>query len=157
MYFFFSSRRRHTRCALVTGVQTCALPIWRSARRPAVGPDIRLGRPRVDGADDADARFALRFPVGGPAQAHRMVRLDGRRRTRAKGRTQGTAARGARRGVRLFPETVDGKGEPAADPRPPVDDAPQRGDRSEEHTSELQSLMRISYAVFCLKKKTHTS
>src|SRR3546814_5783470 len=29
-----------------------------------------------------------------------------------------------------------------------------RGDRSEEHTSELQSLMRISYAVFCLKKKT---
>src|SRR3546814_10871188 len=36
---------------------------------------------------------------------------------------------------------------------------PRRGDgRSEEHTSELQSLMRISYAVFCLKKKktTHT-
>src|SRR3546814_6832636 len=27
--------------------------------------------------------------------------------------------------------------------------------RSEEHTSELQSLMRLSYAVFCLKKKTH--
>src|SRR3546814_6516994 len=31
------------------------------------------------------------------------------------------------------------------------------GARSEEHTSELQSLMRISYAVFCLQKKTHTS
>src|SRR3546814_6749503 len=30
----------------------------------------------------------------------------------------------------------------------------QLGRRSEEHTSELQSLMRISYAVFCLKKKT---
>src|SRR3546814_7428247 len=30
----------------------------------------------------------------------------------------------------------------------------RRDDRSEEHTSELQSLMRISYAVFCLKKKT---
>src|SRR3546814_18545629 len=30
------------------------------------------------------------------------------------------------------------------------------GVRSEEHTSELQSLMRISYAVFCLKKKTQT-
>src|SRR3546814_4676808 len=29
--------------------------------------------------------------------------------------------------------------------------------RSEEHTSELQSLMRISYAVFCLKKKTHSN
>src|SRR3546814_6046385 len=27
-FFFFSSRRRHTRCALVTGVQTCALPIF---------------------------------------------------------------------------------------------------------------------------------
>src|SRR3546814_8409787 len=35
-WFFFASRRRHTRCALVTGVQTCALPICRiedSARR----------------------------------------------------------------------------------------------------------------------------
>src|SRR3546814_9132007 len=32
-----------------------------------------------------------------------------------------------------------------------------RAYRSEEHTSELQSLMRISYAVFCLKKKTHQS
>src|SRR3546814_9001769 len=32
----------------------------------------------------------------------------------------------------------------------------RRLERSEEHTSELQSLMRISYAVFCLKKKTET-
>src|SRR3546814_10609703 len=31
--FFFSSRRRHTRCALVTGVQTCALPILRGGPR----------------------------------------------------------------------------------------------------------------------------
>src|SRR3546814_5572276 len=31
------------------------------------------------------------------------------------------------------------------------------GTRSEEHTSELQSLMRISYAVFCLKKKNNTA
>src|SRR3546814_5767723 len=31
----------------------------------------------------------------------------------------------------------------------------KEADRSEEHTSELQSLMRISYAVFCLKKKKH--
>src|SRR3546814_9724862 len=31
------------------------------------------------------------------------------------------------------------------------------GRRSEEHTSELQSLMRISYAVFCLKKKKNTT
>src|SRR3546814_7911683 len=33
------------------------------------------------------------------------------------------------------------------------DTAKARAERSEEHTSELQSLMRISYAVFCLKKK----
>src|SRR3546814_4017645 len=38
--FFFSSRRRHTRCALVTGVQTCALPIW------ALTPDLRNRQPR---------------------------------------------------------------------------------------------------------------
>src|SRR3546814_6211018 len=37
----------------------------------------------------------------------------------------------------------------------PVDDLLVEHVRSEEHTSELQSLMRISYAVFCLKKKTH--
>src|SRR3546814_9197520 len=37
-----------------------------------------------------------------------------------------------------------------------VELAQQRDGRSEEHTSELQSLMRISYAVFCLKKKKKT-
>src|SRR3546814_3889166 len=35
----------------------------------------------------------------------------------------------------------------------PHEDAQAQASRSEEHTSELQSLMRISYAVFCLKKK----
>src|SRR3546814_10706392 len=39
---------------------------------------------------------------------------------------------------------------------PPGTVGAQRLFRSEEHTSELQSLMRISYAVFCLKKKIHT-
>src|SRR3546814_10377822 len=47
---------------------------------------------------------------------------------------------------------------PAADDK--VDRGPERAldpveERSEEHPSELQSLMRISYAVFCLKKKKH--
>src|SRR3546814_9501528 len=37
------------------------------------------------------------------------------------------------------------------------DGLPVRQHRSEEHTSELQSLMRISYAVFCLKKKNKTN
>src|SRR3546814_10085131 len=36
--FFFSSRRRHTRCALVTGVQTCALPISRRVLAPPILP-----------------------------------------------------------------------------------------------------------------------
>src|SRR3546814_7137983 len=50
VFFFFSSRRRHTRCALVTGVQTCALPILIILRRddsgrPAVPVDSR-GLPR---------------------------------------------------------------------------------------------------------------
>src|SRR3546814_8394077 len=35
--FFFSSRRRHTRCALVTGVQTCALPIWEAGDEAGTG------------------------------------------------------------------------------------------------------------------------
>src|SRR3546814_2890870 len=38
----------------------------------------------------------------------------------------------------------------------PIVDVEDVTDRSEEHTSELQSLMRISYAVFCLKKKKNT-
>src|SRR3546814_19408392 len=42
MLFFFSSRRRHTRCALVTGVQTCALPISDVAIKVAA-PSLTLG------------------------------------------------------------------------------------------------------------------
>src|SRR3546814_4596430 len=37
LFFFFSSRRRHTRCALVTGVQTCALPIFTEPWHGAAG------------------------------------------------------------------------------------------------------------------------
>src|SRR3546814_3093339 len=47
-----------------------------------------------------------------------------------------------------------GAGERGPDPGPGLAGrSPLRRRRSEEHTSELQSLMRISYAVFCLKKK----
>src|SRR3546814_15657689 len=51
--FFFSSRRRHTRCALVTGVQTCALPIYRlrterqEVAACAASPDFRQQRFKV--------------------------------------------------------------------------------------------------------------
>src|SRR3546814_10828651 len=45
LFFFFSSRRRHTRCALVTGVQTCALPIWESCTgRKGHSPKAILAR-----------------------------------------------------------------------------------------------------------------
>src|SRR3546814_6904358 len=113
---FFSSRRRHTSCALVTGVQTCALPIL-------------SGRGRIWGAALCMAR---EHPINGV-------------------------------GARNFRDAF-----PACDPEP--EEVPAWGSgpafhahqivleilsetRSEEHTSELQSLMRISYAVFCLKKK----
>src|SRR3546814_1907164 len=49
--FFFSSRRRHTRCALVTGVQTCALPI--SATCSAKRPPSPLTRSTIMHADIA--------------------------------------------------------------------------------------------------------
>src|SRR3546814_3664595 len=41
VYFFFASRRRHTRCALVTGVQTCALPISAGEEGLAAGEIAR--------------------------------------------------------------------------------------------------------------------
>src|SRR3546814_8357661 len=64
----------------------------------------------------------------------------------------------------LFPYTTlfrspvtrhpSGRLRPWATSRPTRAAASRLWSRSEEHTSELQSLMRISYAVFCLKKKT---
>src|SRR3546814_2277406 len=42
LFFFFSSRRRHTRCALVTGVQTCALPICPEALVESALDHIKL-------------------------------------------------------------------------------------------------------------------
>src|SRR3546814_4122138 len=54
---------------------------------------------------------------------------------------------------------VPGSGRQAQGQHPlprPRDEPPGTRSRSEEHTSELQSLMRISYAVFCLKKKKNT-
>src|SRR3546814_1046570 len=60
------------------------------------------------------------------------------------GQDQVAAARGAQRPP----------GDVVAERRDRVEQAEEeQSDRSEEHTSELQSLMRISYAVFCLKKK----
>src|SRR3546814_6735249 len=44
-FFFFSSRRRHTRCALVTGVQTCALPIFGTTGGGSGAMIVAVGRP----------------------------------------------------------------------------------------------------------------
>src|SRR3546814_14104805 len=75
MNFFVSSRRRHTRCALVTGVQTCALPILRddvllrklvAARgRSADLQEIRGEEPRVDAQIVLGDRLRGRFFGGG--------------------------------------------------------------------------------------------
>src|SRR3546814_15664390 len=60
------------------------------------------------------------------------------------------------RSLRLLPFRQVQSAREAVLPGPQHFQAPYRlSDRSEEHTSELQSLMRISYAVFCLKKKNH--
>src|SRR3546814_13401396 len=55
--FFFSSRRRHTRCALVTGVQTCALPIFTLATEHADVLDTVA-------AEQAGGRVVTILPVG---------------------------------------------------------------------------------------------
>src|SRR3546814_1289552 len=100
LFFFFSSRRRHTRCALVTGVQTCALPILNYDGSP-VSIDEYVARERIAGL---------------LVISHGKVVLE-------------------KYGLGQKPEDK------------------WISFRSEEHTSELQSLIRISYAVFCLKKK----
>src|SRR3546814_8559755 len=114
---FYSSRRRNTRCALVTGVQTCALPISH------FGSEEGRFRPNQIGVDPA---------LLGGQLLDDPPNLGG----------------GEARAVAGKPATVllrDQSGEIADSVAPPR--------RSEEHTSELQSLMRITYADFILKKK----
>src|SRR3546814_18467570 len=66
--FFFSSRRRHTRCASVTGVQTCALPICRGRFRPVrqgeaapakLNLALHVRRRRPDGYHELETLFAF--------------------------------------------------------------------------------------------------
>src|SRR3546814_4252415 len=73
------------------------------------------------------------------------------------GAFQTCGARRSRRGADAFQEVLRPRADPWLEPdplsQPRGHKSSQRGLRSEEHTSELQSLMRISYAVFCFKKK----
>src|SRR3546814_2670644 len=117
--FFFSSIRRHTSCALVTGVQTCALPISRYRRH------------QVEAVDAA----AQEHVHDGVVRIGRGVRGVGEQQ-----RGPGNGADGGSRAAALEELTA-------------VEE--QAFPRSEEHTSELQSLLRNSYAVFCLKQKTN--
>src|SRR3546814_9192611 len=130
VYFFFSSRRRHTRCALVTGVQTCALPIsiaaffaFRLLGKPVTIPASPLIS-SIAIAPQLSAHFTC-GTAGFDTSGIGAVREDGPH-------------------CALPAETPWGQAVCAITGLPI---------RSEEHTSELQSLMRISYAVFCLKKK----
>src|SRR3546814_2432444 len=54
--FFFSSRRRHTRCALVTGVQTCALPIFQASVPGLTVLGVDSGEESGSGSPPATAR-----------------------------------------------------------------------------------------------------
>src|SRR3546814_9738821 len=136
VFFFFSSRRRHTRCALVTGVQTCALPIWLVATEGEVAERVELHTHTMDGNVMQMRRVEfVEIPAQGeaalqPGGIHIM--LIGLKQPLREGER--------------FPLTLTFEKAGAVTVEVAVE-------RSEEHTSELQSLMRISYAVFCLKKK----
>src|SRR3546814_8628027 len=145
--FFFSSRRRHTRCALVTGVQTCALPIsrsipgaWGNATPSFRNPPLRI---EVDPGDVAAP--AVRLDVDEDVDGHHQQALDDRKLQPSP------FGRRFHHQRKLVPCLRGASGVAAGD-RPGM--AGRAVARSEEHTSELQSLMRISYAVFCLTKKT---
>src|SRR3546814_8427032 len=139
IWFFFSSRRRHTRCALVTGVQTCALPICADLATPEVEnpkyPPLRIVSEQVERLEGEIDRLnaglqplnSFVLPGGSPAAAYLHLAR--------------TTARRAEREVPLAEEREANNPEAIRY-------------RSEEHTSELQSPMRISSAVFCWKKKT---
>src|SRR3546814_9876899 len=118
----FSSRRRHTRCALVTGVQTCALPISTITECADFG--LRL-------ADQQDISVLGPLAIAMQHAPTVAAALD------IISRYLFVHSRGMALSVHADSELVPG------------------AVRSEEHTSELQSLMRISFAVFCMNKNTH--
>src|SRR3546814_8177266 len=136
MFFFFSSRRRHTRCALVTGVQTCALPISGGQRSGSftwiVITQTAQFKPGENGALEVDINdwdYINEMREAPTASYFYFVADDSGKPKYTVGFARNPLAGTYSTSVEAH---IDG--------------------RSEEHTSELQSLMRISYAVFCLKK-----
>src|SRR3546814_9383790 len=105
------------------------------------------------------------FPYTTLVRSTRTARVTCQRNRRGRG-AAGPRSRARRRDagdLALWPPPLETGAEPQhrrAEPRgrngdrgPPAGDPVGDRGRSEEHTSELQSLMRISYAVFCLQKK----
>src|SRR3546814_8517882 len=143
---FFSSRRRHTRCALVTGVQTCALPIC---------PHVQQGQHAelvAHVVQVVDQREECEQPQQGQ-QDHCTRTIDFAGQI-AAGCTHGIGASVCVnvKAYQNWPEVRT----PCACVRryrPCACGASGcrcvNSGRSEEHTSELQSLMRSSYDVFC--------
>src|SRR3546814_2917740 len=125
-----SSRRRHTRCALVTGVQTCALPIC--SKSNVVASHINAIRVYMTEYLNWGHVVQMIFECSFLSEPGQMV-VGYNHINNAVMACYLEACR-IHENIAFFIF---------------------RTGRSEEHTSELQSLMRISYAVFCLNKKKH--
>src|SRR3546814_5138606 len=81
LVFFFSSRRRHTRCALVTGVQTCALPIYRGLMALRNSLELQLGArvlPTMVSVSSAHEAFDETGDLKAPFQSQMLARQIGR-------------------------------------------------------------------------------
>src|SRR3546814_9326825 len=141
-FFFFSTRRRHTGCALVTGVQTCALPISRQIADNA-GEDGAFIVGKL--LESSDYNWGFNAATGEYEDLVKSGVIDPAKVVR-------TALQDAASVASLLITTEALVAElPKEDKAAPM---PAMDYRSEEHTSELQSLMRKSNAVFCFKKKT---
>src|SRR3546814_10614635 len=148
MYIFFvSSRRRHTRCALVTGVQTCALPTSARRRAPGAGRRSRYHRhprPPREGGPDAVAGGRERAR---PQHCQRLYRT-GVGVMRTQRHAQWLPRSVAAAAVLLLAALLTAPaGLALAADNTAWDDIRAQlygSERSEEHTSELQSLMRNS-------------
>src|SRR3546814_16170569 len=112
LLFFFSSRRRHTRCALVTGVQTCALPIFAFGRGGVAGPRIGWAgigasegraRARDRGAGPDQGGGFARYGIGVPART-RLAPCGGGGATRPADGCDGAGGQGAGRSERARTE-----------------------------------------------------
>src|SRR3546814_9177057 len=100
-----------------------------------------------DWSSDVCSSDLLAQVAAGKAAVHLADDVGRRDGGDARARAQPAAG-----GDRQLPQRFAAPGRPGRRPGP----GRTRAARSEEHTSELQSLMRISYAVFCLKHTQHT-